>query len=343
MIDTDNRTNIQQAMRAAFPEAEARVARFYAMQHYHLGWCDSDLQPTHSDPGKLLRPQLTLLSCCAVGGAVAQALPLAAGIQLIHDFSLVHDDIEDNSDMRRGRITVWKKWGLAQGINVGDAMFIVAHLAIHRLSEVGLPAQLVLDVLKHFDETILLLCEGQYLDLSYEGDLSIDEHDYLAMISRKTAALIAGATGLGGMVGGADAQSARALFDFGYNLGLAFQIQDDILGIWGDSAITGKPFAADIYQCKVSLPIIHALRHSEHHDELRDMYQKPQMTEDDVSRVLHLLNLSESQHHCEQMATRYHRDSLRSLRRVRTNNIPTAETALAQMNAVAERLAGRRA
>src|SRR6476469_977640 len=125
MNHTETRISIQAAMRASFPAAETRVARFYAMQHYQLGWRDPQLGPADVDPGKLLRPQLTLLACRAVGGDPRQALPLAAGIQLIHDFSLIHDDIEDNSGTRRGRPTVWRQWGLAQGINAGDGMFAI--------------------------------------------------------------------------------------------------------------------------------------------------------------------------------------------------------------------------
>jgi geranylgeranyl diphosphate synthase type I len=343
MLDTDNRDNIQHAMRAAFPEAEARVARFYAMQEYHLGWRDAELNPAHFDPGKLLRPQLALLSCCAVGGSAAQALPLAAGIQLIHDFSLIHDDIEDNSDLRRGRTTVWKQWGLAQGINVGDGMYTIAHLSLYRLSDMGLPSRVVLEVLKRFDQTILTICEGQFLDLSYEGDLSITEEGYLAMISRKTAALIAAATGLGAIVGGADAESSRALFDFGQHLGLAFQIQDDILGIWGDPTITGKPFAADLYQNKVSLPIIHALRHADYRDELAQLYRQHQVTDDDVHRLLYILDQTDARTHTEQVAERYHRAAMQALNRVHTAGVATAETALAQMRAIGERLSGRHA
>lgn len=329
-------------MRAAFPKAEERVATFYAIQEYHLGWRNINLEPAHFDPGKLLRPQLALLSCCAVGGAVQQALPLAAAMQLIHDFSLIHDDIEDNSDTRRGRTTVWKQWGLAQGINAGDGMFAIAHLAMHRLSETGIAADVVLEVLRRFDETILTICEGQYLDLSFEGNLSIQEDDYLAMIGRKTAALIAAATGLGAIAGGADSRSVQALFDFGNNLGLSFQIQDDILGIWGDPAITGKPYAADLYQCKVSLPIIYVLRQPDKREHLVHIYRRKQMQDSEVGEVLAILNEAGAQSHCEQMATSYHQKALEALDRVHTHGLPNAETALAQMRAIAERLSGRR-
>jgi geranylgeranyl diphosphate synthase type I len=342
MIDTDNRTNIQHAMRTAFPDAEAQVAQFYAMMEYHLGWRDGELRPSNLDPGKLLRPQMALLAACAVGGSAARALPLAAGIQLIHDFSLIHDDIEDNSDTRRGRATVWKKWGLAQGINTGDGMFVIAHLAVHRLAEAGVNAPLVLEILRRFDETILRICEGQFLDLSYEGNLSITEDDYLAMINRKTAALVAGATEMGAMVGEANEASTRALFEFGHNLGLAFQIQDDILGIWGDPTLTGKPYAADLYQCKVSLPIIHALRNADDRDTLAEIYRARHMDDDAVQRGLNVLNAAGAQAHSEQVAAHYHQQAMQALARVRTRGIPTAETALMHMKSMAERLVGRR-
>src|SRR5437764_6787283 len=113
------RIAIQEMMRAAFPQAEARVAQFYAMQEYQLGWRDELLASADTEPGKLLRPVLSLLACRIGGGEAGRALPLAAGIQLVHDFSLIHDDIEDQSATRRGRPTVWKLWGLAQGINTG--------------------------------------------------------------------------------------------------------------------------------------------------------------------------------------------------------------------------------
>lgn len=343
MNTSDIRSTIQEEMRAAFPAAEARMANFYGMLEYHLGWRDADLKPAHFDPGKLLRPQLALLACAAVGGTVAQALPLAAALQLIHDFSLIHDDIEDDSDTRRGRVTVWKQWGLAHGINAGDGMFVIAHLALLRLTQAGVPAEVVLAVVKRFEETILTICEGQYLDLSFEGDLTIDEADYLAMIGRKTAALISSAAGLGAMVGGADAESYEALFDFGLNLGLAFQIEDDRLGIWGDPAVTGKPRAADIYRRKVSLPIVHALRHADTRDDLKRVYQQTQVSDEDVTRALAVLEAAGSRDASGRVAARYHTRALQSLEQVRVGAAPDAQAAFAQMRTIAENLLGRQA
>lgn len=325
-------------MRAAFPDAEARVARFYAMQQYQLGWCDEQLAPAAAAVGKLVRPYLVLLACRAVGGDVQQALPLAAAVQLVHDFTLIHDDIEDQSDTRRGRATVWKLWGLAQGINTGDGLLIVAHLALHRLVEVGVSADVAMEVLRRFDQTILTVCEGQFLDLSYEGNLGISESDYLAMISRKTAALIAASCGLGAIVGGADAAAAKALFDFGENLGLAFQVQDDVLGIWGDPAVTGKPAAADLYRRKISLPIIQALRSAEQRESLGQLYSKNDTSDEDVGQMLAILDQAGARGYTEGVAGFFHGETMAALDRLKGHDA----AALAELRSLAEGLVGRR-
>jgi geranylgeranyl diphosphate synthase type I len=154
MSMSDQRQAITAAMRAAFPEVDSSVTPFYNMMRYHLGWLDEQFAPSKANSGKLLRPLLVLLANRVFGGDDKQALPLAAGIQLLHDFSLIHDDIEDQSETRRGRRTVWHIWGLSQGINTGDGMFALAHRAIHGLSDVGVPPERVLRILREFEETI---------------------------------------------------------------------------------------------------------------------------------------------------------------------------------------------
>lgn len=338
---TDSRAIFQDAMRAAFPAAEQRVQRFYAMLEYHLGWRDADLEPASFDPGKLLRPRLVLLACQAVGGDMAQAVPLAAGIQLIHDFSLIHDDIEDNSDTRRGRITVWKQWGLEHGINVGDGMFVISHLSLLRMADAGVAPAVIVDVLRRFEYTILAICEGQFLDLSFEGDLTITEGDYIAMIARKTSALIAAATGLGAVLGGADANTAQTLSDFGQHLGLAFQVQDDILGIWGDPQVTGKPYAADIYRRKVSLPVVHALSSCNQPAGLRHLYRQESLNDTDVEQVLAILDSAGSYGYCEQVALHHHTAALAAIDSISAGDSTDARAALGQLRAIAEGLLGR--
>jgi geranylgeranyl diphosphate synthase type I len=169
-------------------------------------------------------------------------------------------------------------------------MFALAHLAVHRLRGVGVPADIVLEVLQRLDETILAVCEGQYLDCSYEGALSIAEEDYLSMICRKTATLIGAAISMGALVGGIDLVNAQMLYEFGANLGIAFQLQDDILGIWGDPEATGKPAAADLYRRKVTLPIIRALRDTEQREVLADLYRRETIADADVRRILAILD-----------------------------------------------------
>ncbi|MBM7846713.1 polyprenyl synthetase family protein [Herpetosiphon giganteus] len=319
--------SIRQAMQQAFPAADARVSLFYEMQEYHLGWRDAQLAPTHADRGKLLRPRFCLLACAAVGGNPEQAEPLAAAIQLLHDFSLIHDDIEDHSPTRRGRETVWKLWDVPQAINVGDGMFTLAQLSLFRLSDVGVEASVVVEIARRFNQTIIRLCEGQYLDMSFEQRLDISEADYLAMISRKTAALIAAAAGLGAILGNANREQASALYNWGEALGLAFQIEDDMLGIWGAEAVTGKPDAHDIWGRKKSLPIIHALAHADADDgkTLAAIYQKAELEASDIPTVLAILERTGSQGYTAGVAKFYHEQALAALADLQGEAEPIAE------------------
>jgi geranylgeranyl diphosphate synthase type I len=179
-------------------------------------------------------------------------------VELVHNFSLIHDDIEDNSDKRRGRTTVWKKWGLAQGINAGDGMFVLSNLALTDLGA-GYPAPIALHAAKILHQTCLDLTRGQFLDISYEDRTDLTVEDYWPMVSGKTAALIAACCHLGSLLGGADEARQEAYRAFGHYLGLAFQVQDDILGIWGDEALTGKSTASDLVDGKKSLPVLFGL------------------------------------------------------------------------------------
>jgi geranylgeranyl diphosphate synthase, type I len=343
MTQPEFRHSIRQAMAAAFPQAEARVSTFYQLQEYHLGWRDEQLNPAEADPGKLIRPQLVLLACQAAGGNPDQAVPLAAGVQLLHDFTLIHDDIEDNSETRRGRPTLWSLWGLAQGINAGDGMFVIAHLAIHGLTERGVPAERTLAILRRFDEVILQVCEGQFLDLSFEGNLAIDPDDYLAMIRRKTAVLVSGCCELGAMVAGAPPATVAALADFGLSVGLAFQIEDDILGIWGAPEVTGKPRAADLYRRKLSLPVVHALSHAADSAELARLYTEGQMDDAAVDRALAIIDSAESRDYCAAVAADYHQAAFAAIDGIDTAAHAEAEAARRRLRALAESLIGRQA
>lgn len=232
------------------------VDEVYRMMTYHLGWEGEGAGPAAT--GKRLRPLFVLLSNSAAGGEWQRALPAAAAVELIHNFSLIHDDIQDNSDLRRGRLTVWKRWGIAQAINTGDAMFTLAYLTLLRLDETTTPL-ITLQAARLLQEACLELTYGQHMDLAYEarGDLTLEA--YWPMVNGKTAALLSACTGLGALIAQAASPVQEAYRQFGRSLGLAFQAQDDLLGIWGDAALTGKSAESDLVSGKKSLPVLFGL------------------------------------------------------------------------------------
>lgn len=227
-----------------------------AMLAYHMGWEGEGAGPAAQ--GKRIRPLLVLLTCAAAGGVWEQALPAAAAVELVHNFSLIHDDIEDNSPLRRGRQTVWKRWGIPQAVNAGDAMFTLAHLWLLRLAQ-STSAETALAACQILQSTCLHLTQGQYLDLAYEQRRDLQQADYWPMVGGKTAALLAACTGLGALAAGAPEARCQAYRLFGERLGLAFQVQDDLLGIWGSAEMTGKSAESDLAAGKKSLPVLFGL------------------------------------------------------------------------------------
>lgn len=230
-----------------------RTKLFYEMLTYHMGWTGEGAGPEAT--GKRIRPLLVLLCTSACGADWQSALPAAAAVELVHNFSLVHDDIQDNSDRRRGRPTTWVKWGMPMAINVGDALFVLSNQAIIDLKE-NHPAEIVVRAAEILHNTCLELTRGQFLDMSYEERNDLAVEDYWPMIAGKTAALLSACCHIGALLGGADDAGQDAYRAFGHYLGLAFQVQDDILGIWGDEALTGKSVASDLIEGKNSLPVL---------------------------------------------------------------------------------------
>jgi geranylgeranyl diphosphate synthase type I len=274
---------VEDEMRLAIGDGAPYLSDFYTMLRYHLGWTDG------SGGGKRVRPLLALLSCTAAGGAWAGALPLAAAIELLHNFSLIHDDIQDNSPTRRGRPTVWARWGQAQAINAGDAMFTLTHLAPQRLVACGHSAAVALAVLEELDRTCLALTQGQYLDMAFEQRPQVTVAEYLTMIEGKTGALIAAAAHLGARLGGAEGERLAHFRGYGLNLGLAFQFQDDWLGIWGDEAVTGKSTASDLATRKKTLPVVYGLERSEAFSRAYAVPYQPGASLEDLADALEQL------------------------------------------------------
>lgn len=283
------RADIDGELRAAL---SGYVSPMYDMLRYHLGWIDERCQPMIGSSGKALRPTLCLLACEVTGGNHRRALPAAASLELIHNFSLIHDDIQDDDRERRHRPTVWSLWGKPQAINAGTAMRVIASLTALRLEEQGFHPQKVLRIQNLLDRTCLRLIEGQYLDISYESRLDVGVNDYLTMVEGKTASLIACSLETGAMLGTDDELVHKAFRNFGLNLGLAFQIQDDVLGIWGDEAKTGKPVGNDILRRKKSFPIVFALEKAEGvaRAKLVSIYRGLSISEEGAAAVLRIID-----------------------------------------------------
>lgn len=304
------RTPIEQEMRealAASAQATSRGAAteemratLYQQIEYHLGWRDATLAPVegnHGYGGKLLRPTLTLLAAQLAGGeqATRHALPAAVAIELIHNFSLIHDDIEDGDEARHHRPTLWRLWGQAQAINTGDALFSLARARVLRLPEVGVDVALTLRLAEQLDAVCVELCEGQHLDMSFERRRDVTVAMYLDMIARKTGALMRASTEVGARIGApAAAALAERMAAFGQALGLAFQIRDDLLGIWQAQEL-GKSAAGDVRRKKMSLPVLHALEHADPADRtaLTRIYFRPgRASEQQITVALDILERS---------------------------------------------------
>jgi geranylgeranyl diphosphate synthase type I len=311
------------------------LAAYYGMMHYHLGWTDEGFREIEARSGKRIRPVLCLLTCEAAGGQPEQALPAAAAVELVHNFSLVHDDIQDASHYRRGRRAVWDIWGAAHAINVGDGIFVLARLALHRLVQRNVPAAQQQAATLALDRACMSLCEGQYFDMTFEDRLDVDLDQYLWMIRHKTATLLATSARLGAIVAGGDEATLAHYYAFGEHLGVAFQIQDDILGAWGDERVTGKSAATDIRDKKKTLPIVYVLNHpDERHSawQLVDLYSREgPLDETEIGTVLGLLERTGAKAYAEKMAEEYYQRALASLGAVGVEN--EAQRALGQLAA----------
>jgi geranylgeranyl diphosphate synthase type I len=235
---------------------EPHTRPFYDMLTYHMGWTGDGAGPEAT--GKRIRPLMLLLTVASCSREWLHAVSAGAAVELVHNFSLVHDDIQDNSDKRRGRLATWKIWGAPMAINVGDSLFVLSNQAMMGL-EGHYPAEAILKAATVLHNTCLDLTRGQFLDMSYEKRNDLRVEDYWPMIAGKTASLLSACCHIGSILGGADESRQDAYRSFGHAVGLAFQVQDDILGIWGDEAITGKSAASDLVEGKKSLPVLHGL------------------------------------------------------------------------------------
>lgn len=231
--------------------------KLLTLLRYPVGLEEPDGTPGPGIGGKLLRPALVCFSCEALGGEIAAALPLACALELVHNFSLVHDDIQDGDELRRGRPTAWKTFGTAQAINIGDGLLTLALLTALG-AEGELPPDTLVTAQKALLSATFRMIEGQVMDLALEGKVQVTVDQYVEVARRKTGALLGCALELGALAAGRP-ELAPAHYSLGETLGLAFQIVDDVLGIWGNPKVTGKPVGGDLVRGKRSWPVAYAL------------------------------------------------------------------------------------
>ncbi|HEX8917045.1 MAG TPA: polyprenyl synthetase family protein [Chloroflexota bacterium] len=301
--------DINRALRQAL-DGQNNPRNFLEMMRYQLGIARNPSETAPGGGGKRFRPALCLLACEAAGGQPSSALQAAAAIELLHNFSLIHDDIEDHDPSRRHRPTVWKVWGEPHAINAGDGMFA---LSCQTLTSMKGPSDLTLELAHALFHTSLQLTSGQYLDMTFEAESHVSTDQYLDMINMKTASLIEFALWCGGRIAGAECNTCDRLRDFGLSLGRAFQIYDDIQGIWATSEQTGKETNKDLVNRKKTLPVLIAWERAtrEQTDTLNRFFDR---REGSIGRVRDVLDATDARVESTAIGRRYLEKGLEALR-----------------------------
>ena len=286
------RNSVEVALSRSVPESTGDDL-FFPLR-YHLGWVDQYGTPTESSmtQGKALRPTLCLFACEALAADTARALPAAGALELIHNFSLIHDDIQDQDVERRHQPTLWRLWGVPRALVAGNGLQSVGDLAILNVAGGDVPPETALRVSQILTESYMEMIQGQCLDLDFESRTDINAGEYLQMIAYKTGALIRSSSEIGALLATDDPVAFQAFSRFGSCVGRAFQIRDDYLGIWGNRHFTGKSAVNDIWRRKKTFPVVFALEHAEgrSREELLRIYGQEELNGNDVENVLTILD-----------------------------------------------------
>ncbi|MQG09737.1 MAG: polyprenyl synthetase family protein [SAR202 cluster bacterium] len=286
-------------------EYEKLHGNIYDTHKYYMGWTDENGKKINAIGGKRLRPNLVLLGAEAADGDIELAIPFAVAIELIHNFSLIHDDIEDMDELRHHRATLWKLWGIPGAIISGNAMLKIADLATNK--KIKINEKIKLEASHILSSRYLTMMEGQFLDIDFESKLEITIDEYLDMIQRKTGALIEASLHIGAIVGqknlSMNDQKIESIKIIGKEFGKIFQIKDDMLGIWGDEK-TGKPVGADIIKKKKSLPILHAINYAKgsNKKQIKNLFiKKRNLHNEEIKIILRIMEELRTSEYCENL------------------------------------------
>ena len=268
-----------------------------------MGWSDAYGAPLETKKGKGIRPSLCLFTCDALGGDIEKALPAAVSLELIHNFSLIHDEIQDSDEIRHHRPTLWNVWGIPKALVAGNVMRVLADKSMSTMPSDH--SKLLTVSSSIVSEACLEMIEGQYMDISFEGGDGISVDQYMKMISHKTGALLRSSVHIGAVIGSRGGRVADIFREIGIKLGFMFQIRDDILGTWGETTSTGKPVGSDIRRKKNTLPIIHARETQPYQEEISELYSLEFIEDHHVDRVLDILDATKAGHYCQRLVENY--------------------------------------
>ena len=275
----------------------------YDMLRYCMGWSDAYGVPLETKKGKGIRPSLCLFTCDALGGDIEKALPAAVSLELIHNFSLIHDEIQDSDEIRHHRPTLWNVWGIPKALVAGNVMRVLADKSMSTMPSDH--SKLLTVSSSIVSEACLEMIEGQYMDISFEGGDGISVDQYMKMISHKTGALLRSSVHIGAVIGSRGGRVADIFREIGIKLGFMFQIRDDILGTWGETTSTGKSVGSDIRRKKNTLPIIHARKTQPYQEEISELYSLEFIEDRHVDRVLDILDATKAGHYCQGLVEDY--------------------------------------
>ena len=292
----------------------SRSMPLYRMMSYHMGWEDDQGQPYQSPAKRRSHGAACLAACVAAGGDSERSLPAAAAVELVNNFTEIHDDVQGGLPQRHNRDAVWWVWGPAQAINAGDGMHALARLAIFQLKDRGSSAELTFRAVQLLDEASLQVCEGRFRDLEAQERIDLRVDDYFSMASSKTGALYSCAMKLGALVASAADEVVETLGECGMKLGLAAQIGIDLRELWPEGEEEGQP-SPEVLNKKKLLPVVYAVEKANISEKRRlgEVYFKRVLEPDDVVALRAALEELGAKEHCEALVSQYRSEAESSL------------------------------